>query len=146
MDTEYTCTHCGGEFFAARNSGATLCGACAEFSDYAALARRVLHSNSGRGDTYAASDAMGYPSSGGDGDMTYHVHELGGSIPTMYLCGAHDALYRWDAVSAECGVAHDDAGATYTTMGAEGHCTSCNEWGSIERRPVSDAHCDTCTC
>ena len=143
---DHTCTHCGGEFFAAQDSGATLCGACAELGEFAQLARAVLNSNSGRGDTYAASEAMGYPVFGNDGDMTYHVYELGGSIPTMTLCGAHDALYRWDAVSAEGGVAHDDAGASYTTMGAEGACSSCNEWGNIEHRPVSDAHCDTCTC
>ena len=150
MDTEYTCTHCGGDYVAPVDSGTTLCGECAEFSDYAALARRVLNSNSGRGDNPAASTAMGYPEFRTDGSttgyMTYHVYDLGGSIPLLTLCGAHEALYRWDAVSAEAGVAHRDAAANYTTQGRPGDCTSCNEWGDVVYRPVSDAHCTTCTC
>ena len=143
---EYTCTHCGGDYVATPEADTTLCGECAEFSEFAELGRRVLHSNSGRGDTHAASVAMGYLGFGDSGWMTYHVHEFGGSIPTLTLCGAHDALYRWNAVSAESGVAHEDASANYTTQYAEGNCDTCNEWASVERRPVSDAHCYTCTC
>lgn len=152
MDTEYTCTHCGGDYVAPVNSGTTLCGECAEFSEFAELGRRVLNSNGGRGDTAAASTAMGYPEfrtdGSTDGNMTYHVYDLGGSIPILTLCGAHEALYRWDAVSAEAGVAHEYAAANYTTQGLPGTCDTCTEFagGIVYRRPVSDAHCDTCTC
>jgi hypothetical protein len=152
MDTEYTCTHCGGDYVAPVDSGATLCGACAEFSEFAELGHRVLNSNGGRGDTAAASIAMGYPTFGDDSHITYHVREFGGSIPVLSLCGAHDALYRWDAVSADGGISHDDAPAHYCTPGAPLSCDTCNEWAGgygwaqVERRPVSDAHCDTCTC
>lgn len=146
MDTEFICTHCGGDYFASPESGTTLCGECAEFEEFAQLGHNVLNSNNGRGDTFAASVAMGYPVFADNGWMTYHVHEFGGSIPTLTLCGAHDALYRWDAVSLSGGVAHEDAIANYTTQDTQGACDTCNEWGRVERRPKSDAHCSTCAC
>lgn len=121
----YTCNRCAGDYVA-RDAANGLCGECAEFYAYSKLARQTLRANGGRGDDAATNAAMGYPSFGDAGRITYLVREHGGSIPMQTLCAAHDALYVWDALGS--GLGSDDAAAHYATQAPAGNCDTCNEF------------------
>lgn len=128
-NTERTCNRCAGDYVALsvaddRNG---LCGECAEFYAYSKLARQTLRANGGRGDDAATNAAMGYPSFGDAGHITYLVRgEEGDTIPMEKLCAAHDALYVWELLGQ--GLGGDDAAAHYTTQLPQGNCDTCNEF------------------
>jgi len=147
-EREFICNRCDGGYYSSdpatdRNG---LCGECAELFAYSKLARQTLRSHEGRGDSVSAQLEMGYPSHGEAGEVTYLVREYGGSIPKQTLCAAHNALYVWDALSAD--LSGEDLAAHYATQDVAGNCDTCNEFarGDVERRPRGDAHCATCRC
>ena len=123
------CTHCGGQLMAAPVSGGTLCNLCTTKREWAELATRVLADHGGRGDSVRATIHMFADTPAMFDVVRYAVRDLGGSIGTLTLCMAHDALYAYEGVSIESGVSHEGIRADYSTETTiTGACDTCREW------------------
>jgi len=123
------CTHCGNWFTGSPVYGPTKCGRCTTMQEWAELATRVLADHGGRGDSVRATIHMWADTAAPFNVVRYAVRELGGSIGTLTLCLAHDALYAYDGVSVESGVSHEGIRADYSTETTiTGACDTCQEW------------------